>query len=82
MDFYSREAISIEVWDTYSQQKISPHHFQIKVATFTTSNYTQLVLCDSEKERNQWVGMLQELLQLYNKNHGINRSVSQILSSS
>lgn len=41
----------------------------------TADSHNQLILCDSEKERDKWVGMLQELLQLYNKNHGVNRSV-------
>lgn len=50
--------------------------FKITVAgvSSSTNTHDQLVLCDSEKERDKWVGMLQELLQLYNKNHGVNRS--------
>ena len=43
--------------------------------------FNQLVLCDSENERHKWVGMLQELLNLYNKTHGAERKVRFMFQS-
>jgi len=37
------------------------------------SLYKELFLCDTEVEKVKWIGMLQELVQLYNKTHGKDR---------
>jgi len=59
----------------HANKRDVPSIFKITVCGFNPSGNTtnQLILCDSENDRHKWVGMLNELLQVYNKNHGKER---------
>ncbi|XP_066911652.1 serine/threonine-protein kinase MRCK alpha-like isoform X2 [Clytia hemisphaerica] len=73
-EFQVSPALSSDV--IHANKRDIPCIFTIKVAGLTSTSpvNNQLVLCDNEQERDKWVGMINELLQLYNKNHGVNRS--------